>query len=612
MCDDCAVEVLRRRHQAGAGDDQVAEVSRQPLGDPQALRRRRILVVERAQLDRPQPLHVERVEILVADEREPPRRGRLAPGAGAARGQQGRILVLQPSGPAAEDVEEDVALEGEEAPEPPGLADHLLQVPRRQAAVPRAGVAGIHQDVPAALHRELVDRQGAGDDRRIDQRVIVAGAVVVRAAVGGRIHRGRRPPASGRELETDLVRAAAAVGLDGRDERGRAVQDDQVGGHPVLSDRPAIAGEAVRHDDLRRGPLVGDPPTVLPRGFDLKRHAVRGPGREALQLPGVVLDAIEARRPDRHHQLDRRAALGGHHGLDLGDVLLGRREPDRVDDRLGSLRGPGAPQQPREHQDDPRQAGSRQHAFHRDYSPRSSPGPGLRSDAHRRPARQRSGAHSFARSRWPGKGEPGREVTAGRPVRGATGPRPRGPCRRGCRARGRARRRLASCRVGARISPTRGARRRPTSAATSRGSATGCARPWPRSGRAWSRSPRWCARPASTRPPAAARRSPAGPGAAGRRRRPAGAGPAAAPGRGPAPGPPRRRDATRPRRARASSVKTSRVVAERSTRVRSTRLASLSWPRSMPRHTLLNARAAASSSSAGPTGAFIARSRRRA
>ena len=202
-----------------------------------------------------------------------------------------------------------------------------------------------------------------------------------------------------------------------------------------------------------------------------------------------------------------------------------------------------------------------------------------------------------ARSRRRGKGEGG-SVGHDRPARSrsnrASSSRPISP---GLGVRVRPLRRLPSCRGAARTSPARAARRRPTSAARSRG----CGPAWrstvaeerpslaaiaslvcPTSFHtATCRSSSVSSRPSSRWQASKARRSRSGGSA----------------GRGPAQG--RLAAGTHRAPARASSVKTSRAVAESSTLVRSTRLASLSWPRSIPRHTLLNARAAASSSSAG-------------
>ena len=65
---------LLGRHQSRAREHQVAQIRRRAFRDPQARRGRRVLVVERAELDRPQPLDVEGVEVLVRDKREPPLR----------------------------------------------------------------------------------------------------------------------------------------------------------------------------------------------------------------------------------------------------------------------------------------------------------------------------------------------------------------------------------------------------------------------------------------------------------------------------------------------------------------------------------------------------------
>ena len=251
--------------------------------------------------------------------------------------------MLEPPAPAAEHVEEDVArgtagsprTAGSRGPSSPGCGPRA-----RRPTSPTSPASTRRCRLPSTV--ELVDRQVAGDDRRIDQRVVVRGAIVVRA--GRRGPRASRSPTAGTpggsssRTSWGTRRRSGSANVD---ERGRAVQDDQVRRHPVHRDRPSIAGEPVGHDDLRAPPLS----EIRHRFFrvDSTSSAVPSgrPGREALDLPGVVLDAVEARRPDGHHQLDRRAAARRDRGLDLGDVLLRRREADRVDDRLVRSR-PGA------------------------------------------------------------------------------------------------------------------------------------------------------------------------------------------------------------------------------------------------------------------------------
>ena len=67
---DCRQEVVACTETC-ADDDQLAVVAGEALGDPEAAGAGRVLVVERSELDGPEALDIERVEVLVADEREP-------------------------------------------------------------------------------------------------------------------------------------------------------------------------------------------------------------------------------------------------------------------------------------------------------------------------------------------------------------------------------------------------------------------------------------------------------------------------------------------------------------------------------------------------------------
>src|SRR6185503_21268207 len=90
-----------------------------------------------------------------------------------ARGEQGGVPVLEPAASRPEHVQEQVALEGKEAPERAYLANEALQVPRGARGVPGTTLAGVDQEVTAAVHFELVDVEVAGHDRRIDEGVEV-------------------------------------------------------------------------------------------------------------------------------------------------------------------------------------------------------------------------------------------------------------------------------------------------------------------------------------------------------------------------------------------------------------------------------------------------------
>ena len=106
MCDETAPG-SRRSCPARRDHDQLAVVAGEPLGDPQAAGLRRVLVIKRAQLDGPEPLDIEGMEILMADEGKPAK----VPGGvgrpGRSGGEQGRVLVLEASAAPAKDVQED-------------------------------------------------------------------------------------------------------------------------------------------------------------------------------------------------------------------------------------------------------------------------------------------------------------------------------------------------------------------------------------------------------------------------------------------------------------------------------------------------------------------------
>ena len=94
-------EELIRRAQPAAREHQRGVVLGEAFRLPEARRAWRVVVVERPQLDRPQPLRVEGVEVLVADEAEPAMVTVRRDGAGRVRRQQRRGPVLETAAPAA-------------------------------------------------------------------------------------------------------------------------------------------------------------------------------------------------------------------------------------------------------------------------------------------------------------------------------------------------------------------------------------------------------------------------------------------------------------------------------------------------------------------------------
>ena len=242
--------------------------------------------------------------------------------------------MLQAAAALPEDEEKLVLLVRKESPESIHLFDVPRQVSRRGVAVPPRDIAGAHHVVPLAGDGELPDAEIAGKNRRVDQRLVIVRAKVIRRPIRRGVQAGHRPPRR-RQLEMDIVRTL--TGFDHRHEGRRAVQDavaavDVVGRHRAL-----VAEDAIRDRDRRLAAGL-DAPAILLRLLDGQRRAVPRPRLHVFDLAGVVLDAVVAGRPDRHHQLDRRAAAGRYRRLHLGVMRLRRRHAHRVDDRVAGLR----------------------------------------------------------------------------------------------------------------------------------------------------------------------------------------------------------------------------------------------------------------------------------
>ena len=133
----------------------------------------------------------------------------------------------------------------------------------------------------AAVHLELVDRRIAGDDRRIDERVVVVGSIMVGLVVGcGSSAVIVCLPDRGK-LEMNVVRPPGL--LDQGDEAGRSVEDPERLTNVVGRHRCLLANQLVADDNL--GPAAGfDLPAVLLGMLDFQFCSVRPLGREIFDL----------------------------------------------------------------------------------------------------------------------------------------------------------------------------------------------------------------------------------------------------------------------------------------------------------------------------------------
>ena len=318
---------------------EVGVVAGQPFDDPQALGVDLGLVVERPELDGPQALPVPGVEQLVADEAEPAQVARPRRRRPAAGHEQRRVAVLEPAAGFGDQVEEHVALVGQQPPHAMQFAGDAFRVFRRPRPVPGPRFADVDELVGHARHPESVDGRVAGDDRRVDQGVEVAGAPGAGRAAGVR-RQGRGGAAPGRRQLQEHVVGAGTVVVGEGEERRRAVQHREVGVDPVRPHRHLAPVDPVGdHDGV--GAPGGRPPAVLPRLFDPQPPAVRGAGGDGFDVAGVLADQVRPGRPHRHHQLHFGPPAGRDPGFDVDVVGVRCGEPQRVGDgfaRLGERR----------------------------------------------------------------------------------------------------------------------------------------------------------------------------------------------------------------------------------------------------------------------------------
>ena len=158
--------------------------------------------------------------------------------------------MLEPAAALRDQVQEHVFFVRQRAPHLAILAYDFLGIGRRALAVPNSCLALIHEEMRDAIDFEPVHGRVPGEDRRIDQRVVIGREIVVRLA----IRRVRQAGHGGlpllRQFEPDLVRTRQAI-YECHESRSAVEQCERIF-HPVRPDRHFAAINAVRKSDLRR------------------------------------------------------------------------------------------------------------------------------------------------------------------------------------------------------------------------------------------------------------------------------------------------------------------------------------------------------------------------
>ena len=219
--------------------------------------------------------------------------------------------MLEAAARLGEHVEEHVALVGQAAPEAlVPRATILRDVGRRARAVEHARFAFVDEVVRLAADRRTVDRRGCrrGSASRpaCRSRRRGSGAARRRPAPGWSRWSSTRPAATSATSCGRVTPRSASVRNVGAPFSSAKPRLDPVGAHRHLA-----AVDAVGHGDARRA-LGLDAPAVLLRLRRRRARRRRRPWpRPASTWRCVLAHQVRARRPHRHHQLDRRLAGRG-------------------------------------------------------------------------------------------------------------------------------------------------------------------------------------------------------------------------------------------------------------------------------------------------------------
>ena len=247
---------------------------------------------------------------------------------------QRRVRVLQSAARFRNRIQETVVFVRRYAPKLDLRTRDRLHIRRRLRPVPHAALAQIHQAMRHAVDVEIVLRQVARQDRRIQQLVEILGHIRV---VHHRQRRVRRRPIL-RQFQPHLMLRIdqPAARLRSRHKRRRAHENGEIRLHPIRPHRHLAAVQPIRELHLR-GAARFDRPAILLALAHRQRRAVGRLGTFRLHFPRVIPHQVRAGRPHRHHQFNYRLTVGLHGRLYLGVVRLRVGKTYRMANRFCSI-----------------------------------------------------------------------------------------------------------------------------------------------------------------------------------------------------------------------------------------------------------------------------------
>src|SRR5262249_33805928 len=231
-----------------------------------------ILVVERAEFNGAQALHIPDVEKLMAHQAEPGEVILAYPRVPATGHEDSRVLVSETTAGLGNHIEEDVFLIWQKSPHVTMGAHNFFHILRSAPAIPDTTFAFIDQIVGDSVDLECVHSGIASKNRRVNERVEIGSAVVMRCPTG---RCGKSSDRSLPNIGEDQVHVMGSRDiLDQSQKRGSTVKEGEAVLNPVSTYGHFTTVDTICYCDCL-GVVGVDTPAVLARFVQAEPCAIR-------------------------------------------------------------------------------------------------------------------------------------------------------------------------------------------------------------------------------------------------------------------------------------------------------------------------------------------------